>query len=71
MASQDRYVYSVVKKWVKVKQNAGVVRWANNQTFAPRHAHEQRHVHMISKGMFIGNETNSYSCWWFTKEACN
>jgi hypothetical protein len=35
---------------------------------APRPAHEQRHAHMISKGVFIRSKMNSYSCRWSAKE---
>ncbi len=59
---KPRQVHSVVKKWVKDKQNVGVVGQVNNQTDAFKLAHERRHAHMISKGTSIRSKTNFCSC---------
>jgi hypothetical protein len=49
-------------KWAKDKWNVSVVKQTNNQTPTLGPAHEWRHAHMISEGLFIRREANSYSC---------
>ncbi len=68
---KPRWVRNVVRKWADDKGNVGVVGQANNQAPTLEPAHEQRRIHMISKGMFIRSEANSCSCKQSTKETCN
>jgi len=45
-----------------------VVKQISNQTLTLGPTHEQKHVHMIFKGMFTRSEANSCSCKQSTKE---
>ncbi len=57
-----RQEHGVVKKWVKDKRNASVVKRINNQAHALEPTHEQRRAHTIYEGMSIKRKANSYSC---------
>ncbi len=58
---KSRWVCNVVRKWAEDKWNVGVVRWINNQLPTVGPAQDQP-VHVVSKGAFIRNVKNSYSC---------
>jgi hypothetical protein len=60
----SKRIRNVVRKWMKDKQNEGVLGWANNQALVARPTQEQRCAHIISKRKFAKSELNSYLCNW-------
>jgi hypothetical protein len=68
---QTKMVHNVIRKWADDKWNVYVVGRTNNQVLALGPTHEQKHVRVISKITFTKKETNSCSCKWSAKEACN
>jgi len=54
---KPKQVHNVIIKWVKDKRNVGVLGQINNQMPILGLTHEQKHAHMISKGMFTKSKT--------------
>jgi hypothetical protein len=65
---KPKQVHNVIIKWVKDKRNVGVLGQINNQMPILGLAHEQKHAHMISKGMFTKSKTTFCSCRRFAKK---
>ncbi len=59
---QTKMEHNVIRKWIRNRPKANVVRQDDNQAPTLGLAHERRHVHMISKGEFVRSEANFCLC---------
>jgi len=57
-----RWIWNVVRKWTKEKQNERVLGWINNQTPTTGPTHEWKRVRITSKGTSIKSKVNSCLC---------